>query len=248
MAIDSGAYNVQQKKEKGLSLEEAALQVLRDYETIPLVPPYHFVPQTVNASSLHFKSSVYKIPGTDAADSDAIDELFEQCGIEAQEFGTIVHGFIEAIFNSVEPKLPLHIAASLGIQNQKVLASAAQNLAEGFFKSALGRKALSAAFRKTEYPILTMVEGRLVSGTIDLLFDDGPSIYIIDFKTDRDEDITRHIGQLAIYKRAVEDIFGKPVECRLFYLRSSHEVNLNEEIAKTSPEKLIAELIAAWEQ
>jgi ATP-dependent exoDNAse (exonuclease V) beta subunit len=277
-AIDLSVYNVQKEKEKSPSLEEAAPQVLRDYETIQLVPPYHFVPQTVNASSLHFQSATYypSIPGTDdaATDSEALvystepqggecsplvystdpqggegsplDKLLTQSGIGAPEFGTIVHGFIEAIFNGTEPKLPSGIAVSLGSKNQQALVSAAQSLAEGFFNSELGHKAHSAAFRKTEYPILTAVEGRgrriLVSGTIDLLFGDGPSLYVVDFKTDRDEDITRHIGQLAIYKRAAEDIFGKPAECRLFYLRSSREADLNEEISKTSPEELIAEL------
>ena len=78
----------------------------------------------------------------------------------------------------------------------------------------------------------------IVSGKIDLLFDDGTSVYVVDFKTDRDEDIGAHIGQLAVYKQAVEDIFGKPVECRLFYLRNGNEVNVNEQTGITDVEEL----------
>ena len=183
--------------------------------------------------------------------TDKIDELLRQTGIEAPEFGTIVHSFIEAIFNGEEPKLSSRYSASLGIKNQKALTEAALALANGFFDSPLGCKAVSAGFRRTEYPILTAVQVPqytqgtphkvIVSGRIDLLFDNGSSMYVVDFKTDKDEDITRYAGQLAVYKRAVEDIFGKTVECRLFYLRSGHEADLNEAISNISPEELVLE-------
>ena len=84
----------------------------------------------------------------------------------------------------------------------------------------------------------------IVTGIIDLLFDDGDVMYIVDFKTDKYEDPARYAAQLAVYKRAVEDIFGKPAECRLFYLRSSHEFDLGKETGKIAIEKLVAEQTA----
>ncbi|MDR0448444.1 MAG: PD-(D/E)XK nuclease family protein, partial [Treponema sp.] len=121
------------------------------------------------------------------------------------------------------------------------LVRAAQTMADGFMNSTLGQKAISSSFIKTEYPVITTLEDKqgrfIVSGQIDLLFNDGDVIYIVDFKTDREEDSARYTGQLAIYKQAVEDIFGKPVECRLFYLRNGHEVNMTREINETNVEE-----------
>jgi len=267
-AIDT--LSARRENAAGLTLKEAALQVLPDYETIPAVSPYRFVPRTVSASSLQVQPEVKSaksptellhpaaVPvnatsfvqaefdfdgpaGQTNTDEGSLDKLLLQAGIGTQEFGVIVHSFIEAIFNGEKPKLP---SLFTGNEKQKALAAAAQAMADGFFKSSLGRKALSANFRKTEYPVLTAVTGTqnkiIVSGKIDLLFDAGDVFYVVDFKTDRDEDTARHTGQLAIYKQAVEDIFDKPVECRLFYLRNGHEADMTGEVSKTSPEELVA--------
>jgi ATP-dependent helicase/nuclease subunit A len=260
-AIDRHQFTMQ-RKSAAESLEEAALRVRPDYEAATAVPPFQFVPQTVSASSLHVQAALpgatpqtvpapvpQALPGGPAdSNAEALDILLEQTGMEAKEFGLLAHSFIEALFNGEKPALPSRFTSS---EKLRSLAAAAQALAEGFFNSPLGRRAASAAFRKTEYPVLTAVEGTpgsqetpgriVVSGIIDLLFEDGDTVYVVDFKTDRDEDITRHTGQLAIYKRAAEDIFGKPVKCRLFYLRTGHEADLDEAIGKTSPEELLAQ-------
>jgi ATP-dependent helicase/nuclease subunit A len=164
--------------------------------------------------------------------------------LSAEDFGSIVHGFIESRFNGQAPRIPPRFAALIG-DGKKAVEEAASFMAEGFFGSALGRKALAASFLRTEYPVLTAVdwgEGKekalIVSGRIDLVFEYGGVFYVVDFKTDRDENITRHIGQLAVYKRAVEDIFGKPAECRLFYLRHGREADPRREIAGAGPEEL----------
>jgi hypothetical protein len=66
---------------------------------------------------------------------------------------------------------------------------------------------------------------------------------VVDFKTDRTIDNRRHEGQLAVYERAVADIFKKPVRCWLFYLRTGESFDLSGKIT-TSPE----ELLAIWEK
>jgi len=233
------------------SVKEAALRVQDDYETIPLVPAYQFIPKIINASSLHLQTSAVDIPDVPTSgahlpgkesfvqnefifDAEDIDTLLPQIGLEPQEFGVIVHQFIEDRFNNRTPQIPPRFAAHIGDSKKSAaLAKAAQSMADGFFDSPLGRKALSAFLIKTEYPILTVADSGnnvhdkvIISGKIDLLFDNGKSVCVVDFKTDREEDITRHIGQLAVYKRAAEDIFGKPVECRLFYLRTRQEADL----------------------
>ena len=62
-----------------------------------------------------------------------------------------------------------------------------------------------------ELPILWPApDGRLVEGTIDLLFDDEEGTTVVDFKTGRelDADLDRYQRQLAIYCRAAESIRG----------------------------------------
>jgi ATP-dependent helicase/nuclease subunit A len=167
--------------------------------------------------------------------------------LSAEDFGVIVHGFIESRFNSQTPRIPPRFATAIGDEKKAAaVEKAASCMADGFFNSGLGRKALAASFLRTEYPVLTAVdcgEGKenavIIAGKIDLVFESGGVFYVVDFKTDRDEDVARHIGQLAVYKRAVEDIFGKPVECRLFYLRHGSEADPRREIAGTSPEELV---------
>jgi len=238
---------------RDISIEENARYVAVDYETIPVVPPYQFVPRTISASSLKVQpaESSFAQGGLEEkpdSSDEALDKLISRAGLEPQDFGTIVHSFIEARFNGLPQRVPSRFAALVGdAKNLEALTGAAQTMADGFFDSPLGRKAADAAgsFLRTEYPILTVVNHgnaahnkTTVLGKIDLLFDNGDALYVVDFKTDREEAITRHIGQLAVYKRAAEDIFGKPVECRLFYLRKCLEVDLTKEIANTSVEEL----------
>jgi len=257
-AISAGAIGssrfTRENSAGDISLEENALQVAGDYETIPLVPPCQFVPRTISASSLRLPPDAAQGRPEEQSDSgdDALDKLLSRAGLEPQDFGTIVHSFIEARFNGLPPRIPSRFAALVGeVEQLDELTRTAQTMSDGFFDSPLGRKSAAAAaagsLLKTEYPILTVVnhgnaahDKTTVLGKIDLLFDDGGAIYVVDFKTDREEDITRHIGQLAVYKRAAEDIFEKPVECRLFYLRKCLEVDLTKEITNTSVEELVA--------
>jgi RecB family exonuclease len=96
---------------------------------------------------------------------------------------------------------------------------------------------------KTEYPVFYEAEADAktqkpemrekivtINGRIDLLFDDGEHIVIVDYKTDQVEQPEIHYEQLAAYKQAAGDIFeGKPVETWLFYLRSGRAVDISKE-------------------
>ncbi|GHU48675.1 hypothetical protein FACS1894200_06220 [Spirochaetia bacterium] len=72
-------------------------------------------------------------------------------------------------------------------------------------------------------------ETRIIKGRIDILFEEAGLITVIDFKTDRGEDAGRHALQLGLYQQAVSDIFGKPVQCYVFFLRTGHAVDLTED-------------------
>jgi ATP-dependent helicase/nuclease subunit A len=123
-------------------------------------------------------------------------------------------------------------------------------MAGEFLDSDLGRRCAASQYRETEFPVISAVSavsagGRNipVTGQIDLLFEEEDAVWIADFKTDR---ITRpedHYGQLAVYKRAVSDIFKKPIRAWLYYLRSKNAVEISGELQAVSVEEIIASFL-----
>jgi ATP-dependent exoDNAse (exonuclease V) beta subunit len=60
-----------------------------------------------------------------------------------------------------------------------------------------------------ELPIIwKAADGTLIEGTIDLAFDDGSGLTVVDFKTDRElsMDLDRYTRQLTVYCRALGTI------------------------------------------
>ena len=148
--------------------------------------------------------------------------------LSSTEFGTLVHKAMEARFLDRPCTLPAKYAREV------------EKLCAAFLSSPLGQKASEASFRKTEYGFLTLYEGKLVIGQIDLLFEYEDTAYIIDYKTDQKIYPEQHRRQLLIYKAAVENFykmegFGqdpggqqspKSVKAYIFYLRSKTAVEV----------------------
>ncbi|GHV88029.1 ATPase AAA [Spirochaetia bacterium] len=172
-----------------------------------------------------------------------IDRLLIKAGLESADFGTIVHAFLEGRFNNRKPVIPPKIQARLDDNSLAAIREAAQAMAEGFLNSDLGRLSLDASYREPEFPILTLVQTGdntiPVTGQIDLLFESENSMYVVDFKTDRVEEPDRHLAQLAVYTRAITDIFNKPVRPWLFYLRSGSAVELSDRIGEVDIAALV---------
>jgi hypothetical protein len=197
------------------------------------------------------------------ADHDSpIDRILSRAGLEAADFGTIVHGFLEDHFRGADPQIPPRIQARLEEPDLARIHEAAEDMAQGFLSSGIGKLCLGAAYRESEFPLITLVEtgtnrevnevdrgstgtnrevnevgrgstgaGKIpITGQIDLLFEWEGIMHIVDFKTDRVEQPEQHFGQLAVYQRAVSDIFEKPVRSWLFYLRNSNTVEVTENV------------------
>jgi ATP-dependent helicase/nuclease subunit A len=122
-------------------------------------------------------------------------------------------------------------------------------MAGEFLDSDLGRRCAASRYRETEFPVISAVSsgGRNipVTGQIDLLFEEEDAVWIADFKTDRIARPEDHYGQLAVYKRAVSDIFKKPVRAWLYYLRTGDgkAVEITRELEKIRLDELA---LAAW--
>ncbi|MDR2741321.1 MAG: UvrD-helicase domain-containing protein [Treponema sp.] len=168
------------------------------------------------------------------ADDDPIDAVLNRASLEAADFGTLVHSFLEALLKGVEPQIPPRIRTRLEDRDIPLICEAAENMAQGFLASNLGKLSQEAAYREPEFPIITIVDtttGKIpVAGKIDLLFESEGVMHIADFKTDRIEEPERHYVQLAVYSQAVSDIFEKPVRAWLFYLRGSNDIEITEQI------------------
>ncbi|MDR2143271.1 MAG: UvrD-helicase domain-containing protein [Treponema sp.] len=245
-------------------MRETVSRALPFYEKTPVPETEVLYPPVIPASELHapYRSAAYRSPAvkkkpqaefgfvesgapSESGDmagngGDGLEPLLKTAGLSSEAFGTIVHGFIEARFKNQPEKIPPRILAGIR-ENQAVpVKEKAREMADKFFNSALGAASVASAFREIEFPVLSAVGDSIVSGKIDLLFEHNGELYIVDFKTDKYEDPHKHSGQLALYRRAVSDIYGKPVRCRLFFVRSGRAVELDDDVLQTSPEELVA--------
>ena len=164
---------------------------------------------------------------------DENDERFNSGG-----FGTVAHICVEALFTGNEPQIPQNLAGYISPADAETFLAAGKELALRFSHSPLGIIAGNSKQRKSEFPFRSLFYGPekneiFISGTIDLVFDDEKSVYVVDFKTDSQEIPGVHIAQMACYYRAASDLFAVPQnkECRvwLYYLRSGHAVEVTEQ-------------------
>ena len=115
-------------------------------------------------------------------------------------------------------------AAELGLQVHALLAGAtvadadpeALRLADVFRQSPLGRRVAQAARVEREFDFLMAVEDLVIRGQVDLWFEEGGEVVLVDYKTD---DVTRQQAherardyalQLRLYAMAVERTTGRP--------------------------------------
>jgi ATP-dependent helicase/nuclease subunit A len=215
--------------EKPLVMAEAAAAALPFYSGAPVIGRGRLLPAAVPASSLHPGARPSAEEDT-ARRNDAIAPVLEKAGLSAADFGTIVHAFLDDRLNRRPPAVPPRVLARLKEGGLEAVREEALLMADRFLASELGTKSAASARRESEFPFVTAVKTPdrtvAVTGQIDLLFEEGEGFYVVDFKTDKIENPEDHYGQLAVYKRAVEDIFGKPVRAWLYYLRSGSAVEL----------------------
>ncbi|MDR0389909.1 MAG: UvrD-helicase domain-containing protein [Spirochaetaceae bacterium] len=169
-----------------------------------------------------------------------LDRVLKSANIDAAKFGTVVHAFLEARFNGTAPSIPPAIASRLSEKELDVVQAASVRMTDGFLDSHLGSLVRKSLFREVEFPFLTRVKDRpfIIEGKIDMLFESEGTIHVVDFKTDREVEPAVHFAQIAVYARAVSDIYGKPVRSWLFYLRHEDSVELTEDVKGINIEAL----------
>ena len=125
-------------------------------------------------------------------------------------------------------------AAELGTQVHALLAGTpvenpdpeAVRLAEVFRQSPLGRRTAGASRVEREFDFLMVLDGVVLRGQVDLWFEEGGELAIVDYKTDKVTAVEAHerardyAMQLRLYAMAVERVTGRaPDRAWLHFLR-----------------------------
>jgi ATP-dependent helicase/nuclease subunit A len=126
-------------------------------------------------------------------------------------------------------------AIELGIEVHRALAgepvesAEAQELAERFRRSGLFQRAGRATRVEREFDFLLPVGDLILNGIIDLWFEEGGELILVDYKTDREADPSgSHELQLRLYALALEKHAGRvPDRAVLCYLRLNREVEVS---------------------
>jgi ATP-dependent helicase/nuclease subunit A len=142
-----------------------------------------------------------------------------------------------------KPQSPGTGAIELGLEVHRALAgeSAADwdgqvtespealELKERFEASELGQRAARALRIGREFDFLLNCEDVIVSGQIDLWFEENGELVLVDYKTDRDESGHQAYAlQLRLYALALERYAGRlPDRAVLYYLRTNHAVDID---------------------
>ncbi len=153
--------------------------------------------------------------------SDELDRLLKRIHMDPAVFGTHAHRAIEGRFTGNPWPVPPEIHDEVAL------------MADRFFASELGQLALQADSHESEFGFISRqnVNGRdlILSGSVDLLFRSGGTLYIVDYKTDKTQNPAEHSLQLTMYSRALGELYGTQPEAWLFYLRSGNAVKITED-------------------
>jgi ATP-dependent helicase/nuclease subunit A len=241
-----------------LELAEPFYENAASIET-PVVPKKHYTPTSLQCdpaqgatysggavynSDTHWTDKKSAYSGEDAADIfGKIDTLIEnyakQSGKDNEKFnygsfGTIAHICIEALLSNQELIIPSHLTDLISSKDADSILSAGKEIARRFARSPLGIIARESEKLKSEFPFRSLLypgeKEFFINGTIDLLFEDAETVYVIDFKTDNQELPWEHIAQMACYYKAASDLFAVPGNKKcgtwLYYLRTGHAVDV----------------------
>ena len=165
-------------------------------------------------------------------------DFMNENGLSASQKGTAMHKIMQffdfAKYNDIESELQRLYEWQFLTENE--YESANIEALECFFKSDVFGRILNSDNVKKEMRFLTEVDAKkiapyldgkfddekiIVQGAVDVCFVEDDGIVILDFKTDRVENINAlaetYGEQLKIYATACEKIFEKPVKQKIIY-------------------------------
>jgi ATP-dependent helicase/nuclease subunit A len=138
---------------------------------------------------------------------------------------------VEALLSGADPRFPSNLGGTITSAQTDTLLEAGTTIADRCLASPLGIQAREAPSRRSDYPFRSLWEtpdkkGIFINGIIDLLFEEGEDVQVVDFKTDSTENPEEHLRQMAFYERAARELRGKPCRVWLYYLRTGRAVEI----------------------
>ena len=196
---------------------------------------------------------------------DAVFASFTNKQFAPEDFGTIVHAYLEAHLKNSEPRLPKNILSSLSPKQENIVKESAEKMMHGFLESSLGKKAIESPWIKSELSYAHLIEAKegkdahsehkIIRGSIDLVFEENTTkeqgssksrktFHIVDFKTDAIIKPEQHYTQLLFYKKALVALKQVPEEniaLHLYYLRQDIDIELEGNFQNLSFEDFVFE-------
>lgn len=181
----------------------------------------------------YYLSRYLRWPGAAAA-QPLSEDAPDRSEWTASDFGTMVHELLAGV---ERPDAPAEAIA----------------MRRSFEESVLGRRAAEAVRVEREYDFLIEIEGAILRGQIDLWFEHGGELILVDYKTDQVEageeqrHGRRYVPQLRLYALAMQKLTGRvPARAVLWYLRTGTAVSvgLTQEDLEMA-RRAIRELLAA---
>jgi len=228
---------------KKLAYENACL------EEMPVIKDNHTSPTELKKEGIALFSmdkvvfSDFNIELAPELKTDTIikSEKKKENGFKENNFGTLVHAYIEQCFENrnkierFEPIYPAEILEKLNKTSLEIVKADVETLGKKFFESEIGKKALKSSWCKCEYefkmPVLINGALSILKGIIDLLFFDENTgkVFVVDFKSDDEINPENHYQQLRLYKKAAAEICGvseNMVETKIYYLRFEKTIDI----------------------
>lgn len=164
----------------------------------------------------------------------------EKTKLTGAEYGTVMHSVMQHIDICGDLSMEgLKAQLKRLVLEEKILPEHAEIIdlkgVQGFFASDIGKRMLAADKIRRELPFSVMLQAKrfypemknaeeniFVQGIIDVIFDEGDEMVLVDYKTDHTyngaELTEKYALQLNIYAEAIEKILKKKVKEKYLYL------------------------------
>lgn len=166
--------------------------------------------------------------------SDTPDKLVTTY-FDYADFGTLVHAYLcdfvktgmKEDFSSAEFTGGVKLYKDLNEKDKNQIISYCLEICKNFASSEIGKELKSivdkGGFVKTEWGFRMLHEGKMFTGSIDLLFQNPDGTYtLLDYKSDVNYNNEKYIGQQQCYRTAAANMLRideSKIQCKLFYLR-----------------------------
>ncbi len=182
--------------------------------------------------------SVGDMPSSPAEMGDSPDgqDVARHRGRGGTQLGRAVHATLQRIGRGTACRVGLGLAAGTELSEIAAAQARVEHIAaraaevEGLVVAALRSPTVKAAFAgerlRREIYVATPVEGKVLDGYVDLCFEEGDGLTVVDYKTDAVLDLAevvesseRYSLQAAAYALALQDATGRPIRrCVLVFL------------------------------